>query len=152
MSITATQVLDAGESHRRELTAYCYRFFGSYPEAEDAVQEVLVKAWHGAEGFRGGSSLRTWLYRIATNTCLDMRKAPQRRALPMDLAAPGDVPRDPSSLTTAPVDAWIGPIADARLVVRGPGRAGRDQGLGATCLPVGAAGVAPTPTGDPAAA
>lgn len=112
MSMTATQVLDAGESHRRELTAFCYRFLGSYPEAEDAVQEVLVKAWRGAEGFRGDSSVRTWLYRIATTTCLDMRKAPQRRALPMDLAGPGDVPGDPSSLATAPSHRWIGPIAD----------------------------------------
>ncbi len=112
MSMTATQVLDHGESHRRELTAFCYRYFGSWPEAEDAVQEVLVKARRGAEGFRGASSLRTWLYRIATNTCLDMRRAPQRRALPMDLAAPGEVPRDPSNLATAPAESWLGPIAD----------------------------------------
>lgn len=112
MSMTATDVLEAGESHRRELTAFCYRFLGSQPEAEDAVQEVLVKAWRGAEDFRGASSLRTWLYRIATNTCLDMGRAPQRRALPMDLAGPGAVPDDPSTLAIGPASRWVGPIAD----------------------------------------
>ena len=112
MSTTATQLLDRSEGHRRELTAFCYRFLGSWQEAEDAVQEVLVKAWRGADDFRGDASLRTWLYRIATTTCLDMRRAPQRRALPMDLAAPGDVPTDPATLATGPSEQWLGPIAD----------------------------------------
>lgn len=108
--------IDDLEQHRRELTAHCYRFFGSWAEAEDAVQEAFTRAWRKADTFEGRSSARTWLYRVATNVCLDMRKAPQRRALPMELAAPGKVPDDPRSLRKAPPETWIGPIGTARLV------------------------------------
>src|SRR3954469_2769613 len=73
------------EEHPRELTGYCYRMLGSAFEAEDAVQETLIRAWRGIERFEGRSALRSWLYRIATNVCLDMLKSTQRRARPIDL-------------------------------------------------------------------
>ena len=73
------------EAHRRELTGHCHRMLGSRAEAEDAVQETMVRAWRRIDGFEGRSTLRTWLYSIATNVCLDMRRRPQRRAHPMDL-------------------------------------------------------------------
>lgn len=102
------------EPYRNELVGYCYRFFGSYPEAEDAVQETMMRAWQKADDFAGLSSVRTWLYKIATNICLDMRKAPQRRALPMDLDGPGHVGDGPPQLDTLPEVTWIGPLPDAR--------------------------------------
>src|SRR4051812_28562874 len=73
------------EQHRRELTAYCYRMLGSPFEAEDAVQEALLRAWKSLERFEGRSELRSWLYSIATNVCLDLLKGRERRARPMDL-------------------------------------------------------------------
>jgi RNA polymerase sigma-70 factor (ECF subfamily) len=102
------------EQHRAELTAYCYRMLGSAFEAEDAVQETLVRAWRGFDGFEGRSSVRSWLYRIASNVCFDMLKGRQRRALPMDLMGIGkaDGPVDPP----LPERTWIGPIPDARVM------------------------------------
>ena len=73
------------EIYRRELTGYCYRMLGSAFEADDAVQETMLRAWKAAGGFEGRSSLRSWLYRIATNVCLDALRGEKRRALPMDL-------------------------------------------------------------------
>ncbi len=73
------------EQHRTQLTAYCYRMLGSPFEAEDAVQETLVRAWRGSDRFEGRAAVRSWLYRIATNVCLDMVKSSQRRARPMDI-------------------------------------------------------------------
>src|ERR1700736_324945 len=73
------------EPFRRELTGYCYRMLGSGFEAEDAVQETMLRAWRGADSFEGRSSVRSWLYRIATNVCIDMSRQVQRRARPMEM-------------------------------------------------------------------
>jgi RNA polymerase sigma-70 factor (ECF subfamily) len=102
------------EAYRVELTAYCYRMLGAAFEAEDAVQETFVRAWRGAGGFEGRSSFRSWLYRIATNVCLDMRSASQRRARPMDLgpARSADTPLG----TPLQENLWIEPIPDVRVV------------------------------------
>lgn len=96
------------EAHRGELTRYCYRMLGSYAEAEDAVQQALVRAWQNAERFEGRSSLRSWVYRIATTVCLDALAAGKRRALPMDRSGPTDGATPPG----APADdaLWIGPM------------------------------------------
>jgi RNA polymerase sigma-70 factor, ECF subfamily len=75
----------AFDAHRRELTGYCYRMLGSPSEADDAVQDTLLKAWQSYERFEGRSSIRSWLYRIAHNVCMDMHRSPQRRARPMEM-------------------------------------------------------------------
>src|SRR3989441_13317802 len=73
------------DQHRAGLTAYCYRMLASPFEAEDAVQETMIRAWRGYERFEGRAALRSWLYRIATNVCLDMLNGRERRPRPMDL-------------------------------------------------------------------
>jgi RNA polymerase sigma-70 factor (ECF subfamily) len=103
------------EEYRRELTGYCYRMLGSGFEADDAVQETMLRAWKAADGFEGRSSLRSWLYRIATNICLDMLRGRQRRALPMDLG-PASPPLEALLGEFQPEEAWISPIADAKVV------------------------------------
>ncbi|MGW0663701.1 RNA polymerase subunit sigma-70 [Streptodolium elevatio] len=100
------------ERHRAELTGYCYRMLGSAFEAEDAVQETMIRAWRGADRFEGRSALRTWLYRIATNVCFDALAAARRRALPMDLASPVSGATGPGAAFD---DALlVGPFPDAR--------------------------------------
>ena len=103
------------ESYRRELTGYCYRMLGSGFEADDAVQETMVRAWRAADGFEGRSSVRSWLYRIATNICLDMLRGRQRRALPMDLG-PASPPVEALLGDWSAEDLWISPMADDRVL------------------------------------
>jgi RNA polymerase sigma-70 factor, ECF subfamily len=98
------------EQHRSELTGYCYRMLGSPFEAEDAVQETFIRAWRGFERFEGRAALRSWLYRIATNVCLDMLSGRERRARPMDLG-PAREPVE-SNLSTLPEATWIQPMPD----------------------------------------
>ncbi len=102
------------ERHRTELTAYAYRMLGSAFEAEDAVQETLLRAWRSFDRFEGRASLRSWLYRIATNVCLDMLSGSERRARPMDLAPAktADAPL-PEPLPEA---TWILPVPDDRVL------------------------------------
>jgi RNA polymerase sigma-70 factor, ECF subfamily len=106
---------DKLEEYRRELTGYCYRMLGSGFEADDAVQETMLRAWRAADGFEGRSSVRSWLYRIATNTCLDMLRGRQRRALPMDLG-PASPPVEALLGDWSPEDIWISPMADERVL------------------------------------
>ena len=96
------------EQHRRELTGYCYRMLGSPFEAEDAVQETMLRAWRAFDRFEGRAALRSWLYRIATNVCMDMLGGRARRARPMDLG-PALEPVA-SNLHTLPETTWIEPI------------------------------------------
>lgn len=102
------------EPHRVQLTGYCYRMLGSAFEAEDAVQETMVRAWRSYDQFEGRSSLRSWLYRIATNVCLTMVGARQRRARPMDL---GPAMSAETALGAALDEAtWLSPVPDSWVV------------------------------------
>ena len=105
------------EQHRAELTAYCYRMLASPFEAEDAVQETMLRAWRGLDRFEGRAALRSWLYRIATNVCLDMLSSRERRARPMDLG-PSREPIE-ANLSTLPEVTWIEPIPDVRVAAGG---------------------------------
>ncbi|MEU6063195.1 MULTISPECIES: sigma-70 family RNA polymerase sigma factor [Streptomyces] len=112
---TATTDLDVAlEKHRTELTGYCYRMLGSAFEAEDAVQDTLVRAWRSYDKFEGRSSLRSWLYRIATNVCLDMLTAGNKRARPVDLS--DSTPLAQAALSPRPDNTWLEPVPDARVL------------------------------------
>ncbi len=102
--------------HRRELTGYCYRMLGSSFDAEDAVQETMVRAWRALDDFEGRSALRSWLYRIATNVCLDQLTGRKRRALPMDLAGDPYPPVEASLSGRRPTTAWIEPVLDRQVM------------------------------------
>ena len=106
--------LEELEQYRRPLTGYCYRMLGSAFEADDAVQETIVRAWKNADTFEGRSAVRSWLYRIATNVCLDMLRSRQRRARPMDMG-----PSHPADGDLGPQLAenlWVTPIPDDRVL------------------------------------
>jgi RNA polymerase sigma-70 factor (ECF subfamily) len=105
------------EQHRVELTAHCYRMLGSAFEAEDAVQETLLRAWRAYDRFEGRAALRSWLYRIATNVCLSMLSASQRRARPIDLSPSSTA--DSALGTPLPETTWIEPVPDIRVVAAG---------------------------------
>jgi RNA polymerase sigma-70 factor, ECF subfamily len=102
------------EQYRSELTAYCYRMLASPFEAEDAVQETFLRAWRGIDRFEGRAALRSWLYRIATNVCLDMLNGRQRRARPMDLG-PAREPIE-ANLNVPFEVTWIQPAPDELVV------------------------------------
>ena len=104
------------ERHRRELTAYCYRMLGSGFDADDAVQETMVRAWRAADRFDGRSSLRSWLYRIATNVCFDALNGRRNRALPMDMSADPSAPVASSLGSQLPETTWVEPISDASVL------------------------------------
>ncbi|WP_155054040.1 sigma-70 family RNA polymerase sigma factor [Streptomyces blattellae] len=111
---TTADLDDRLEAHRVELTGYCYRMLGSGFEAEDAVQDTLIRAWRGYATFEGRSSLRSWLYRIATNVCLDMLTAGNKRARPMDLT--DSTPLAQAALSPRPDNTWLEPMPDARVL------------------------------------
>ena len=115
-SVARAEVERALEQHRVELRAYCYRMLGSAFESEDAVQETLVRAWRGYDRFEGRAALRSWLYKIATNVCLDMLKGRERRARPMDFGPAGAPVLENASLRDEV--PWLEPVPD-ELVVSG---------------------------------
>jgi len=100
--------------HRPELVGYCYRMLGSAFDAEDATQETMVRAWRAIDRFEGRSALRSWLYRIATNVCLDMLNSANRRARPMDMSSSAWQPVEASLSARQPEDTWLEPMLDIR--------------------------------------
>lgn len=117
MSDLATTDMDldtAMDRYRVELTGYCYRMLGSSFDAEDAVQDTYIRAWRSYEKFEGRSSLRSWLYRIATNVCLDLLNAGNKRARPMDLTAPQH--QASAVLNERPEVTWLEPVPDGRVL------------------------------------
>jgi len=105
---------DVLEQHRRDLTGYCYRMLGSSFEAEDVVQETMIRAWRAYDRFEGRSSLRSWLYRIATNVCFDAMQGRQRRARPMDMGPSGGP--EPQLGPPLAESVFVEPIPDGRVV------------------------------------
>ena len=123
MSVATPAQVEELELHRRELTGYCYRMLGSPFEAEDAVQETMLRAWKALDRFEGRAALRSWLYRIATNVCLDMLKSRERRATPMDLG-PAREPVE-ANLNVLPEVTWIEPVPDGLVAPDGDAQPAR---------------------------
>ncbi|MBT2480914.1 sigma-70 family RNA polymerase sigma factor [Streptomyces sp. ISL-94] len=111
---TDTDLDAAMDRYRIELTGYCYRMLGSSFDAEDAVQDTYIRAWRSHDRFEGRSSLRSWLYRIATNVCLDLLNAGKKRARPMDLTAPQH--QASAVLNERPEVTWLEPVPDGRVL------------------------------------
>ncbi|HEX7107149.1 MAG TPA: sigma-70 family RNA polymerase sigma factor [Acidothermaceae bacterium] len=116
-AVSADDLQRQFETFRTELRAYCYRMLASPFEADDAVQETFIRAWRSIESFEGRSSVRSWLYRIATNICLDMLRSSQRRARPVDLGPA----REPvaANLNELPEATWLEPIPERLVVAEG---------------------------------
>jgi RNA polymerase sigma-70 factor, ECF subfamily len=114
MTVTADAPSGTWEQHRVELTGYCYRMLGSSADAEDAVQDTMVRAWRSYDKFEGRSSVRSWLYKIATNVCLTMLDSRKRRATPMDFGTAGSA--DAPAPAPRPEVSWLEPIPDARVL------------------------------------
>ncbi len=116
IDVTDSALAEEFDRHRPALTAHCYRMLGSTFEAEDALQETFIRAWRGFQRFEGRAELRSWLYRIATNVCLDALNGRARRALPMSLGPPasGDADFGAPALETA----WVWPVPDQRVIAR----------------------------------
>jgi RNA polymerase sigma-70 factor (ECF subfamily) len=108
---------DELEQYRRELAGYCYRMLGSVFEADDAVQETMIRAWRNLDGFEGRSTVRSWLYRIATNVCLDLLRGRQRRVRALDLGQ--TYTAEAFKGETRPPDAWLEPLPENRVVASG---------------------------------
>ncbi len=103
--------VDQFEQHRTALTGHCYRMLGSIADADDAVQETMLRAWRASDSFDGRAALRTWLYRIATNVCLDQLSSKERRFRPMSNSPAGTVDTE---LIQLPRTHWLEPVPDAR--------------------------------------
>ena len=116
-TVTRDQLEHRLETHRSELIAYCYRMLASPFEAEDAVQETFIRAWRGFDRFEGRAALRSWLYRIATNVCLDMLGSRERRARPMDLGPASEPVLEQAHIL--PEVTWIEPIPDRLVATEG---------------------------------
>ena len=115
MAVREAPEAQALEEYRSELTGYCYRMLGSSFEAEDAVQETMLRAWRALDNFEGRSKLRSWLYRIATNVCMDVLGGKERKVRPMELGEPG-TPVIESLVATRPQGDWILPMPDGRVL------------------------------------
>ncbi|MEU6376127.1 sigma-70 family RNA polymerase sigma factor [Streptomyces sp. NPDC046909] len=102
------------DGYRRELLAHCYRMVGSVDEAEDLVQETYLRAWRSYDGYEGRASLRTWLHRIATNTCLTALESRARRPLPSGLGGPSEAPEEPLRAPATDIP-WLQPVPDSLL-------------------------------------
>jgi len=138
LTLDTGSMADFAAPHRRELLAHCYRMLGSVHDAEDAVQETMLRAWQARDGFEGRSSVRVWLYRIATNVCLRALERRSRLPLPSGLGAPAQEGESPAARLDAET-RWMQPIPDALLEAPADGGAHPGLGGGSAADPANAA-------------